>query len=341
MENVEHVCNVLVSEIGGTLEACPRFSLRLHGNFAMPNRPRVVSLLPSATEIVAALGMTDCLVGRSHECDFPAEVERLPIVCRPLINVSQSGAEIDRQVKERLRSGLSIFEVDSQLLKQLQPDVILTQTQCDVCAVTPQEIETALVRDGETNPCVLDFRPTHLEHLFVDVHTIAMALHVAERGHELVISLRSAFEELRNSMAKRKSQPTVVCVEWFEPLMAAGNWIPELVEIAAGTNIGSEAGHHSPWFDWQQLLEADPQNIVLMPCGWNIARTRQESVALTNDVRWSQLSAVRNGRVFVTDGHQFFNRPGPRLLDSAQILAEILHPSGSKFGHHGKHWEKL
>ena len=306
----------------------------------MPPRRRIVSLLPSATEIVAALGMLDQLVGRSHECDFPAEVQGLPICCRPRIDVTKSGAEIDRQVKDSLRAGLSVFDVDTALLRELRPDVILTQTQCDVCAVTPEDLEAELTQ-GDHNPSVIDLNPQQLERFFGDIHVVAIALHVPDRGHQLVVELRGGFETLRHLTSKRRRKPTVACLEWFEPLMVAGNWVPELVEIAGGVSVGAVAGQHSPWFDWQQLLEADPEVLVLMPCGWDLARARAESAVLTSDPRWAQLSAVRAGKVFVTDGHQFFNRPGPRLLESAQILAEMLHPDACHFGHRDQNWEKL
>ncbi len=307
----------------------------------MTNPLRVVSLLPSATEIVAALGMTDCLVGRSHECDFPSEVERLPVCCRPRIDISRSGVEIDRQVKECVRDGASIFEVDADRLRALHPSVVITQTQCNVCAVTPGDIEAALSRDGESGPSLIDLQPQRLEHLYSDIHTVAIALQIMEHGHEVAIALRSRFESLRHNASQQRRRPSVVCLEWMEPLMVAGNWVPDLVEIAGGKNIGAEAGQHSPWFDWQQLLDANPEVIVLMPCGWNIARTRAESIVLTNDPRWQQLSAVRSGKVFVTDGHQFFNRPGPRLLESAEILTEMFHAGAMKFGHKGTNWEQL
>lgn len=306
----------------------------------MPPRRRIVSLLPSATEIVAALGMLDQLVGRSHECDYPPEVQRLPICCRPRIDVTKSGAEIDRQVRDSLRAGLSVFDVDTAQLRELRPDVILTQTQCDVCAVTPQDLEASLTQ-GDHNPSVLDLHPQLLEQFFGDIHMVAIALHTPDRGHELVVELRGGFESLRYQSSKLKRKPTVACLEWLDPLMVAGNWVPELVEIAGGVSVGAVAGQHSPWFDWAQLLEADPEVLILMPCGWNIARAREESISITSDPRWSRLSAVRAGKVFVTDGHQFFNRPGPRLLDSTQILAEILHPEAASFGHRGKNWEKL
>lgn len=304
-------------------------------------RPRrIISLLPSGTEIVAALGMLDQLVGRSHECDYPPEVERLPICCRPRIDISLPGADIDRQVKDRVHAGLSIFEVDLPLLRKLHPDVILTQTQCDVCAVTPQDLEAALTH-ADHGPSVIDLRPQQLEQLFGDIHVVSMALHAADRGHQLVVGLRGGFEILRNQTVKARHKPTVACLEWFEPLMTAGNWIPELVEVAGGKSVGAEPGQHSPWFDWNQLVAADPEVLVLMPCGWGIPRVRAELPSLTSDSRWSRLSAVRAGRVFLTDGHQFFNRPGPRLLESAQILAEIFHPAACAFGHRGRNWEKL
>jgi iron complex transport system substrate-binding protein len=306
----------------------------------MPPRRRIVSLLPSATEFVAAFGKLDQLIGRSHECDFPPEVQRLPICCRPRIDVTKSGGEIDRQVKDALRAGLSIYDVDTALLRELRPDVILTQTQCDVCAVTPQDLEAALTQ-GNNSPSIIDLRPHRLEQLFGDIHVVAIALHCPDRGHELVVELRGGFESLRLQTSKLRRHPTVACLEWLDPLMTAGNWVPELVEIAGGVSIGATTGQHSPWFDWSQLLNADPEFLVLMPCGWDIARARSESPVLTSDPRWSQLAAVRAGKVFVTDGHHFFNRPGPRLLQSAQILAEILHPDVCEYGHRGHAWERL
>ena len=307
----------------------------------MTNSLRVISLLPSATEIVAALGKIDCLVGRSHECDYPPSVKQLPICCRPRIDISRSGVEIDRQVKDCVREGTSIFEVDADQLRSLHPSVIITQTQCDVCAVTPADIEAALTHNGESGPCLIDLRPQRLEHLFSDIHTVAIALQIMEHGHDVVITLRSQFESLRHKASLQRRHPSVVCIEWMDPLMVAGNWVPELVELAGGKNIGATPGQHSPWFDWQQLQAADPEVIVLMPCGWDIARTRAESTSLTNDPRWQRLAAVRGGKVFVTDGHQFFNRPGPRLLESAEILAEMFHGGGMNFGHRGVNWEQL
>jgi len=307
----------------------------------MTNSLRVISLLPSATEIVAALGKIDSLVGRSHECDYPPSVKRLPICCRPRIDISRSGVEIDRQVKDCVREGTSIFEVDADQLRSLHPSVIITQTQCDVCAVTPADIEAALTHNGESGPCLIDLRPQRLEHLFSDIHTVAIALQIMEHGHDVVITLRSQFESLRHKASLQRRHPSIVCIEWMDPLMVAGNWVPELVELAGGKNIGATPGQHSPWFDWQQLQAADPEVIVLMPCGWDIARTRAESSSLTNDPRWQRLAAVRAGKVFVTDGHQFFNRPGPRLLESAEILAEMFHGGGMNFGHRGVNWEQL
>jgi len=306
----------------------------------MLSRRRIISLQPSATEIVAALGMLDQLVGRSHECDFPPEVQSVPICSRPRIDIAKSGADIDRQVKDSLRAGLSIFEVDAALMLELRPDVILTQTQCDICAVTPQDLEAVLAQ-GDNGPSVIDLHPQRLEHLFGDIHVVSMALHISDRGHDLVVELRGDFESLRLTTSKLRRKPTIACLEWLDPLMTAGNWIPELVEIAGGQNLGAEPGQHSPWFDWNQLLAANPEVLVLMPCGWDIARARAESRVLTSDPRWTQLSAVRSGKVFVTDGHQFFNRPGPRLLESAQILAEILHPEACDYGHRSRNWEKL
>jgi iron complex transport system substrate-binding protein len=307
----------------------------------MARPPRIVSLLPSATEIVAALGLLEHLVGRSHECDFPPEVERVPVCCRPRIDVSRSSAEIHSQVRASLQTGLSIYDVDLDMLRKLRPDVILTQTLCDVCAVTPEDLEALLTSESNDSPCLLDLRPTTLEQCFGEIHRVAMALHVAERGHDVVIELRRGFEDIRGRAARTGDKPTVVCIEWFDPLMTAGNWVPELVEIAGGRCLGAEPGRHSAWFDWERLLQLDPDVLILMPCGWNLARTRIEATTLTSHPNWHQLSAVRNGKVYLTDGHQFFNRPGPRLLTSAEILMEILHPESRSGRHRGTNWEKL
>jgi iron complex transport system substrate-binding protein len=288
---------------------------------------RIVSLLASATEIVAALGYQSSLVGRSHECDFPAGVENLPICSQPRIDVSGSSSEIDQAVKQALTSGLSIYEVLTDELERLQPTIVITQTQCDVCAITLSDVESALRDLTGSRPELVALQPMQLSDVWQDVRSVAQAIGDIAAGEKLVASLKSRLEKVRCDADAQTdgSKPTVVCIEWMEPLMTAGNWVPELVEIAGGTPLLCEAGKHSPWLEWDQLIAADPDAIFVMPCGFSSERIRQELHLLESHDRWLELKAPQKGNVFVVDGHQFFNRPGPRLVESAEILAKHLH----------------
>jgi iron complex transport system substrate-binding protein len=305
----------------------------------MPH-PRVVSLLSSATEIVAALGCENWLVGRSHECDFPRSVLRLPVCSEPRIDVTAGSAEIDRQVKSLLRDALSIYRVDSGRLRELRPDVILTQTQCEVCAVSRRDVEQALCDLVGFGPTIVSLEPYNLADVWSSVRQVAGALGVSDRGREVAERLANRLRSLAERTAAMPYRPRVACLEWFDPLMSAGNWVPELVEIVGGVNLFGEAGRHSPWMSWDELIESDPDVLVLLPCGWDIARCRRELHVLTERPEWRRLRAVRDGCAFVTDGNQFFNRPGPRLVESAEILAEILHPQAFDFGHADVDWQR-
>lgn len=309
---------------------------------------RIVSLLPAATEIVCSLGGEAWLVGRSHECDFPPSVQALPICSRPRIDVSGSSRDIDERVKQTLHDGLSLFDVDVEQLHKLQPTLILTQAQCEVCAVSLADVEAALASRVGSRPRVVSLSPNCLNDVFDDIRRVAEVLDVDERGEDLVSNLTDRLSHLSQGISRgtshhseRPVRPRVVCIEWLEPPMTAGNWVPELVAIAGGENLLSQCGQHSPWLDWNDLVAADPDVLVLMPCGWSIFRTRAELHWLTSRPEWSALQAVREGKVFVADGHHYFNRPGPRLLDSAEILAEILHPDLGHYGHRGHGWEPL
>jgi iron complex transport system substrate-binding protein len=288
--------------------------------------PRIVSLIASATEIVHALGQFEFLVGRSHECDFPEAVVSLPVCTRPAIPVSGDSREIDNLVKDRLREAISVYEVFSDVLERLQPTHIITQTQCEVCAVSLKDVEAALAAGLSSNPQIVPLHPNALADVWEDIRRVAGALGIAERGESTVEELKARMCAIsRRAMADR-SRPTVACIEWLEPLMAAGNWVPELVEMAGGINLFGEAGKHSPWMSWEELVQADPEVIVVMPCGWDPDRTRPEMHWLTDRPEWAQLRAVRNAQVHLTDGNRYFNRPGPRLVESLEILAAILHP---------------
>jgi len=300
---------------------------------------RVVSLIASATETVAALGCEERLVGRSHECDFPPAVLKLPVCTAAKINIHAGSAEIDRQVKTLLADAVSIYAVDAGVLEKLQPDVILTQSQCEVCAVSLRDVELAICNLVGSHPRIVSVEPNALADIWTSFRQVAEALEVESRGEALINELAGRLEAIRRRAAQRVARPKVACIEWIEPLMAAGNWVPELVEIAGGVNLFGEPGKHSPWMTWEDLVARDPDIIVVLPCGWDIPRSASEMHWLTARPEWPRLKAVRTGRVALTDGNQFFNRPGPRVVESAEILAEMLHPEIFNFGHRGTAWQ--
>jgi iron complex transport system substrate-binding protein len=303
--------------------------------------PRVVSLIASATEIVCALGFEDQLVGRSHECDFPASVKQLPACTEPKFNVHGSSYEIDQRVKAVLQEGLSVYRVHADLLKALRPDVIVTQSHCEVCAASLRDVEQAVCTWLEGRPRIVSLEPNALADVWVGIHAVADALGVPERGDALVGRLQQRMSLIAEKARALPAHPTVACIEWIEPLMAAGNWMPELVERAGGVNLFGEAGRHAPWMTWEQVCAQDPDVIVVLPCGWDIGRSRQEMPLLTQKPEWPRLKAVRERRVYLTDGNQYFNRPGPRLVESLEILAELLHPGAYHFGHEGTGWQRF
>ncbi len=305
---------------------------------------RIISLIPSATEIVTALGLQDQLVGRSHECDFPESIRSLPVCSEPRIDVNASSGEIDRQVKSALANAVSIYKLNVEELTRLQPTHLITQTQCEVCAVSLQDVQQAVCQMVGSQPEVISHNPNSLADIWNDIQITADKLGVPERGHELIASLKDRLEQVRQSVVGRTVKPSVVCLEWLNPLMAAGNWVPELVEIAGGVPLLCEAGKHSPYFEWSSLHQANPDVIAIMPCGFDIPRTISELGVLFDSPDWFELRAVRQGRVYLTDGNQFFNRPGPRVVESAEILAEILHDVGHNrpdHRHHQAGWIRL
>ena len=302
---------------------------------------RVVSLIPSSTEIACALGFRDALVGRSHECDFPLGVEQLPALTEPKLDTSAASAVIDDRVKQLVGEGLSVYRVDVDKLRELQPTVILTQDQCDVCAASLRDVEEALSGWLGEAPRLVSLKPNLLGDVWGDFERVATALGEARRGREFAASLSDRLAEISEQTLRIRAKPSVACVEWIDPLMAAGNWMPELVTLAGGRPLFGEAGAHSPWLDWKTMRDADPEIVVLLPCGFDIERTRQEVGPLIAQPGWADLQAVRTGRVFVADGNQYFNRPGPRLVESLEILAEILHPDHFAPRREGAGWQAL
>ena len=307
----------------------------------MTNPPRIISLLPSATEIVAALGFADHLVGRSHECDFPPGVEKLPVCSSTKLPVHGTSYEIDEKVKKIVAEGLSVYRVDADRLRQLRPDLILTQTQCAVCAVTPRDLEEALCTWTGAQPRILSLEPNNLDDVWNDFRHVGEALGVLPRTEQSIDALTKRLAAIREKARTMSSRPTVAAIEWLGPLMAGGNWMPELIEIAGGRSLFAKPGEHSPWLDWATLIDAEPEVILLLPCGFKIAQTIADLNLLTENPAWKNLRAVNEGRVYLIDGHHYFNRPGPRLVESAEIVAEILHADLFGFGHRGTGWISL
>jgi iron complex transport system substrate-binding protein len=301
---------------------------------------RVVSLIASATEIVCALGRSDWLVGRSHECDYPADVLELPQLTEAKFKVEGSSAEIDARVQEIVRDGLSVYRVHGDALRDLAPDVIVTQDHCEVCAVSLGDVEAATCTWTGHPVNIVSLKPDSIADVYRDIRRVAAALDSASAGERLIGDMQRRLDAVRVKVAGRP-RPRVAFIEWVEPLMAGGNWMPELVDTAGGDNLFGEAGKHSDWMQWPHLVAADPDIIVVGPCGFDLARCRQELPLLEAKPGWADLAAVRAARVYFTDGNAYFNRPGPRLADSAEIMAEMLHPERVPPRHQGTAWVDL
>jgi iron complex transport system substrate-binding protein len=306
----------------------------------MPPAPpqRIVSLLASGTELVCALGLGDRLVGRSHECDTPSWVERLPVLSHPAFDVTGSSGDIDARVRQRLRSGEPLYLVDDTRLAALAPDIVLTQTHCEVCAIGPGDLAHGAPRLQRKQVVALD--SGSIEGILAGFERVAAVLGAADAGRALVTAIRARLAALAARTAPLP-RPTVVCLEWIEPPFAMGNWGPELVDIAGGRSLLGEPLQRSTTTTWQAVLEADPDVLVVAPCGFTIDRTLAEMPVLAARPGWSALRAVRNRRVFVADGNLYFNRSGPALFDTPEILAEILHPdrfSPARFGASWRHF---
>jgi len=299
---------------------------------------RIVSLIASATEIVCALGFESSLFGRSHECDYPPTIEHIPVCSSSKILTKSSSADIDDQVRKIVKDGLSVYNVDSKLLDEISPSVIITQTQCDVCAVSLSDVEKAVCELVSSAPAIVSLEPMSLGDIWTDIQSVADALGDSCGGGELVSNLKSRLESLRIKTQEIPHRPTIACIEWTEPLMIAANWVPELVDCAGGVSLLGKSGIHSEYLSLDELAASEPDVIAIMPCGFDIDRSLREMKSLTSSPQWKHLPAVRNERVYVTDGNQYFNRPGPRVVESAEILSECLHPGYFDFGHRGTGW---
>nr|WP_281438606.1 cobalamin-binding protein [Synechococcus sp. C9] len=292
----------------------------------------MVSLLPSATEIVHELGLTAYLVGRSHECDYPPEIQALPVCTAPKFDPHGDSRQVHERVMAILHHALSVYELNLATLHALQPTHILTQAQCEVCAVSLADVTQAVAAWFTPSPEVISLQPQTLGQVWQDIALVGKQLGVdpapvLQNLHQRIAQVQRAVQGL--------PKPRVLCIEWLDPLMGAGNWVPELVQLAGGQPLLAQAGVHSPWLTWAQVESADPDIIVVMPCGYDLPRTVQ--AWRDSPHPWGNLRAVQAGQVYATDGNAYFNRPGPRLVDSLEILAAMLHP-GWDGGHWGQGW---
>jgi iron complex transport system substrate-binding protein len=317
--------------------------------------PRIVSLLPAATEILAALGLADRLVGRSHECDEPAAVATLPALTAPRIDPAATSREIHEQVGKALGGGAAsgaasdtgagcstgtsaaLYSLDIDRLAALEPDLILTQAACDVCAISAADVEAAVKKSG-VKTRVLALSPQTLADVFRDVLAVGEATGVPAKAREVVARLKARcasvacrVKSMRKGHGGLEACPTVAMIEWLDPPMAAGNWVPELVRLAGGNDVLGKPGIHSHWITWDDVAAADPDIVVLVPCGFTLDRVVAEAESAAVRPHLERLRAFREGGCFAVDGHNLFNRPGPRLVDSLELLAGIFNPGAFRF----------
>lgn len=290
----------------------------------MADGPRIVSLLPSATEIVCALGAGDRLVGISHECDFPEAVRGVPVLTRARIDVSGSSRAIDAAVRVVIRDALSIYAVDDERLGALAPDVVVTQDLCEVCAVSLDDVRAAVARLAHRDAVeIVSLRPTRLQHVFEDVERVAAALGCGAEGRRVRAGLEARVQAIAARAAACSTRPRVVSLEWIDPLMLGGTWMPEIIALAGGEAVGASAGEPAPTIDAATMADLRPDVIVVKPCGFSVERALQERGVIEAAMHDPRLAGTR---VYVTDGNAFFNRPGPRLVESLEIMAACVQP---------------
>lgn len=286
---------------------------------------RIVSLLPSATEVICALGLEDCLVGVTHECDFPPSVKKLPKVTRTLIPTGSSSADIDRLVREQLRTTRALYRLDLPTLEHVRPDLIVTQALCDVCAVAEDEVRSAACALPGT-PRIVSLEPQTLSEVFDAVRHLAEVAGVDQKGEEIVRELEDRVEAVVGRSAGLQYRPRVALLEWLDPPFCSGHWGPELVRLAGGIEGLGREGKPSRTVEWREVIEWNPEVVVVACCGFSVERSLWDLPQLGAVPAWSTVPAVLSGEVYVVDGSQYISRPGPRLVDSLEMLAHILHP---------------
>ena len=298
---------------------------------------KIISLISSATEIVCKLGCSESLVGISHECDYPENIRDLPVCSEPRLDINGTSLEVDNQVKSLLRKALSIYDLNESLISELKPDIIITQSQCNVCAVSLNDVQNALNKNLGINPTIISLEPKNLSDIFRDIKYVASKLNKDYVAAKIINSFEEEIVKLKSSKVKKN---TVACIEWIDPLMFAGNWVPEIVEIVGGKDLFGLKGEHSTWSKYEELFVKNPDKIIFMPCGYNIEKTKFEIKKICKMKEWYELKAVKSDSVYIADGSQYFNRPGPRLLDSIKIMDEILNNKVPK-NYIGRGWQKV
>ncbi|WP_437673512.1 ABC transporter substrate-binding protein [Sorangium sp. So ce131] len=287
---------------------------------------RIASLLPSATEIVCALGARGDLVGISHECDFPEGLSGVPVLTRPRLRPARSSREIDAAVRDVLRDALAVYDIDLDALREARPDVIVTQDLCDVCAVSLDDVRAAVARLARRDVRLVNLRPVRLDDIWADVRRVAEGIGRPAEGDALAERLRARAAAVAARAAAAPDRPRVLAVEWLDPVMIGGVWMPELIALAGGEPLVTRPGDHAPTLSPDDLAALDPDVVLIKPCGFPLERTLAEIDLLPRVLPWSSYRAAAQGRVFLADGNAFFNRPGPRIVESLEILAACVHP---------------
>ena len=298
---------------------------------------KIITLIPSATEIISFLGLDSQLVGVSHECDFPEKVKSLKKLTKTDIKTNVSSYNIHLQIEKILENSLSVYKVDENSLKYLNPDVIITQDQCNVCAVNLSQVKKVTSSYLNKEVDIISLQPKSFKNIFENIEYVAKKLNVFNALNKNKIN--KLLHRINDVRIKKKSFKKVICIEWCNPLMAAGNWIPDMVKIAGGNELFGINNKNSHWIDFKSVRDFNPEVIIFMPCGYNLLQTQRDVASLfENNVNWKNLSAYKNKELYLVDGNQYFNRPGPRIVDSLEILAEIFNPDVFNYGYKGSGW---
>ena len=297
---------------------------------------KIVSLIPSATEIISALNLCKNLVGVSHECDYPKEILKLPKLTTSRIKTEQTSLKIDYEIKEILEQSLSVYEVKSDLLKKLDPDVIITQSQCSVCAVSLKEVEECLSKFINRKPLLIDLKPNTFDEVLKDIKLVGEKLNKKVESYFLVKNIKNEINKIKTKTSNSKVK-NVLCIEWIEPIMTAGNWIPQLVKFAGGNSVLAKSGKNSNFIKLEHINFEEVDIVIFMPCGFDIKRAKAEILKANIDY----FTNLKDKKTFIVDGNKYFNRPGPDLLESTRILAEIIHPDIFPAKQNIKRWVSL